>query len=177
MVSSPRKSSIIAQKMSLEEWPKGAFCSNLVQFILKKYFERETVEHRWRNINERLQIKKDKMRWWHYGFFRRHTRLTKTYGQYNITAVSGLHAFDMNANKTKVMIVSKQQIRSDVHILVNKLRIQGVTQCQYLGTTMSDGWDNSQEIKCRNYKARDVKTPLVQFSKVAVWPLLLKQAS
>uniref|UniRef100_A0A8D8SHV0 Craniofacial development protein 2 n=1 Tax=Cacopsylla melanoneura TaxID=428564 RepID=A0A8D8SHV0_9HEMI len=73
-----------------------------------------------------------------------------------IAEVSSSYGLDINASKTKLMIISKEQISSDAQIIVNQVRIERVTQCQYLGTCINEAWDNSQEVKCRIAKARNV---------------------
>lgn len=73
-----------------------------------------------------------------------------------ITEVSSSYGLDINANKTKVIIITKEQISSNAQIIVNQVRIERVTQCQYLGTCINESWDNSQEVKCRIAIARNV---------------------
>lgn len=73
-----------------------------------------------------------------------------------ITEVSSSYGLDINANKTKVIIITKEQISSNARIIVNQVRIERVTQCQYLGTCINESWDNSQEVKCRIAIARNV---------------------
>uniref|UniRef100_A0A8D8T8A4 Craniofacial development protein 2 n=1 Tax=Cacopsylla melanoneura TaxID=428564 RepID=A0A8D8T8A4_9HEMI len=71
-----------------------------------------------------------------------------------ITEVSSSYGLDINASKTKVMVISKTPIDNTEYITVNGDRIERVKQCQYLGTCINETWENSQEIRCRIAKAR-----------------------
>ncbi|CAI6350836.1 unnamed protein product [Macrosiphum euphorbiae] len=72
-----------------------------------------------------------------------------------ITESSMRYGLYINTNKTKFMIISKEDI-TGVHININQIRIERVHKYQYLGTVINEQWDNAEEIKCRIGKARDV---------------------
>ncbi|KAL4120153.1 hypothetical protein QTP88_012884 [Uroleucon formosanum] len=72
-----------------------------------------------------------------------------------ITEASMRYGLDINTNKTKFMIISKEDI-TGVHLSINQSRIERVHKYQYLGTVINDQWDNAEEIKCRIGKARSV---------------------
>ncbi|KAL1458712.1 hypothetical protein WDU94_008838 [Cyamophila willieti] len=72
-----------------------------------------------------------------------------------VVEVSAQYGLEMNTSKTKLLIVSKENI-SGAHLYVNQSRIERVSQYTYLGTIINENWDNSQEIKCRIEKARAV---------------------
>lgn len=72
-----------------------------------------------------------------------------------VTEVSSQYGLEMNINKTKLIVVSKRNITED-NLYINQSRIQRVKQYTYLGTTINENWDNSQEIRCRIEKARSV---------------------
>lgn len=72
-----------------------------------------------------------------------------------VYSVSLEYGLDINVNKTKYMVISKSQIPQE-HLTLNQLQIERVGKYTYLGTTLNDQWDHSQEIRCRIEKARAV---------------------
>lgn len=70
-----------------------------------------------------------------------------------ITTSSQKYGLDINASKTKFMIISKTYI-PNCHIQSNHQPIERVSKYTYLGTNINDQWDHSQEIKARIEKAR-----------------------
>jgi len=72
-----------------------------------------------------------------------------------ITESSMRYGLYINTNKTKFMIISKEDI-TGVHININQIRIERVHKYQYLGTVINEQWENAEEIKCCIGKARDV---------------------
>uniref|UniRef100_A0A8D8W5N2 Craniofacial development protein 2 n=2 Tax=Cacopsylla melanoneura TaxID=428564 RepID=A0A8D8W5N2_9HEMI len=72
-----------------------------------------------------------------------------------ITLHSNNYGLDINANKTKLMIISKNVI-NDCHLYTNGIQIERVTKYNYLGTNINEEWDNTLEIKVRIGKARSV---------------------
>lgn len=72
-----------------------------------------------------------------------------------VVEVSKRYGLEMNVNKTKLLVVSKEQI-NNAHIKINNVRIERVKQYTYLGTIINENWDNTQEIKCRIEKARAI---------------------
>ncbi|CAG9837704.1 unnamed protein product, partial [Diabrotica balteata] len=70
-----------------------------------------------------------------------------------ITETSRTYGLDINTSKTKLMIISKQNI-TGANLYVNQMRIERVSQYNYLGTIINESWDNTQEIKCRIGKAK-----------------------
>jgi hypothetical protein len=64
------------------------------------------------------------------------------------------YRLDINT-KTKFMIISKKDI-TGVHLSINQSRIERVHKYQYLGIVINDQWDNTEEIKCRIGKSRNV---------------------
>jgi len=72
-----------------------------------------------------------------------------------ITESSMRYGLDINTNKTKFMIISKEDI-TGVHLSINQSIIERVHKYKYLGTVINDQWDNAEEIKCRMGKARNV---------------------
>lgn len=66
---------------------------------------------------------------------------------------SSKYGLDLNINKTKYMIISKNTLPAR-RLIVKNEEIKRVGQYIYLGTVINDQWDNSQEIKCRIEKAR-----------------------
>lgn len=65
------------------------------------------------------------------------------------------YGLNMNAQKTKHMIISKEII-SGAHLFINRTKIEIVNQYNYLGTIINEQWDNTQEIKFCVEKARIV---------------------
>ncbi|CAG9839145.1 unnamed protein product [Diabrotica balteata] len=51
------------------------------------------------------------------------------------------------------MIISKQNI-TGANLYVNQMRIERVSQYNYLRTIINESWDNTKEIKCRIGKAK-----------------------
>ncbi|CAG9834284.1 unnamed protein product [Diabrotica balteata] len=51
------------------------------------------------------------------------------------------------------MIISKENI-TRANLYVNEMRIDRVSQYNYLGTIINESWDNTEEIKCRIGKAK-----------------------
>uniref|UniRef100_A0A8D8Y176 Craniofacial development protein 2 n=3 Tax=Cacopsylla melanoneura TaxID=428564 RepID=A0A8D8Y176_9HEMI len=72
-----------------------------------------------------------------------------------IHETSTQYGLDINTGKTKFMIISKKEING-VNLFINNTRIERVTKYTYLGTSINESWDNSQEIKSRIGKARSI---------------------
>uniref|UniRef100_A0A8D8YBA7 Craniofacial development protein 2 n=3 Tax=Cacopsylla melanoneura TaxID=428564 RepID=A0A8D8YBA7_9HEMI len=70
-----------------------------------------------------------------------------------VTETSKKYGLDINTNKTKFMIISKENI-TGANLYVEGKRIERVSQYTYLGTIINEQWDNSQEIRCRIGKAK-----------------------
>lgn len=69
-----------------------------------------------------------------------------------VTEVCALYNMHLNTNKTKVMIVSKQDTDGQFH--ANGSRLQMATSINYLGTFLNDKWEQINEIKIRIEKSR-----------------------
>lgn len=72
-----------------------------------------------------------------------------------VTESSQRQGLEINITKTKLMIISKSNIPR-CHLMINQKPIEQVKKYTYLGTTVNDQWDHSQEIKIRIEKARAV---------------------
>ncbi|CAG9834953.1 unnamed protein product [Diabrotica balteata] len=70
-----------------------------------------------------------------------------------ITKTSRKYGLDITTSKTKLMIISKENI-TGANLYVNQMRIERVLQYNYLGTIINEFWDNTQEIKCRIGKTK-----------------------
>lgn len=71
----------------------------------------------------------------------------------NVTSISYKFGLELNAKKTKYMVISKNQIPYQPLVIGNQ-RIERVASITYLGTSLNELWDHSVEIKCRIEKAR-----------------------
>jgi hypothetical protein len=78
---------------------------------------------------------------------------------------------DINTNKTKFMIISKEDI-TGVHISINQTRIERVHQ--YLGTINNEQWDNAEELKHRIGIARNLFNSMSASFKSHDLPLIVK---
>lgn len=70
-----------------------------------------------------------------------------------VVTVCGEYGMDININKTKTMVISKNP-NASVEITVNGNTLERVRKMTYLGCVLNDGWDHSVEIKARIEKAR-----------------------
>ena len=70
-----------------------------------------------------------------------------------IVRVSSQYGLEINTAKTKLMVISKENI-TGVNLVINQRTIERVKQYPYLGTIINENWDNSQEVKFRIGKAR-----------------------
>lgn len=70
-----------------------------------------------------------------------------------IAAASKKYGLDINNKKTKFMVISKTNI-PNIHITINNQPIERVQQIAYLGTTINENWDTTQEIRCRIARAK-----------------------
>uniref|UniRef100_A0A8D8SXR8 Craniofacial development protein 2 n=1 Tax=Cacopsylla melanoneura TaxID=428564 RepID=A0A8D8SXR8_9HEMI len=70
-----------------------------------------------------------------------------------VTNISRKYGLEVNISKTKSMIISKEKIEG-VQLIINNKVVERVKTFTYLGTTLNEDWDHSQEIKCRIEKAR-----------------------
>ena len=73
----------------------------------------------------------------------------------NLEDCSECYGLDMNISKTKLMIISKNNIQN-CHITIKGKYLERVKRYTYLGTNINDQWDHSQEIKNRIERARAV---------------------
>lgn len=97
-----------------------------VHSVLRIYFQASTIKHRWRNINQQYQTAQPKICRWYYSIFRYLKGLQKI--MESIMDVSTLYGPGINSNKTRVMIISKQHISTEVHVRVNQVWKGRVTQ-------------------------------------------------
>ena len=65
------------------------------------------------------------------------------------------YGLDINTDKTKLMVISKNRIPT-CHLIINNKRIEQVSKYSYLGTIVNEQWEQSQEIKSRTERARAV---------------------
>lgn len=79
-----------------------------------------------------------------------------------IEMVSRRYGLEMNIQKTKYMVISKNTIPPEP-LIVNSQPIERVTSITYLGTSINSQWDHAKEIKSRIEKAR---TTFVNMQKV-----------
>jgi hypothetical protein len=81
-----------------------------------------------------------------------------------VNEVSERFGLQVNITKTKFMIISKNKVR-DAQLLINNTPVDRVKQYNYLGTTVNEQWDHSQEIKCRIEKARSAFNNMAKLFK------------
>lgn len=79
-----------------------------------------------------------------------------------VTSYSRQYGLEINTNKTKFMIISKNQNTRGI-LLVDKTLLEKVNKYTYLGTNVNDNWDHSVEIRTRIEKAR---TAFIRMKKV-----------
>lgn len=79
-----------------------------------------------------------------------------------VAETSRKYGLEVNPNKTKVMIISKENI-TGVQLTINDRPVERVPTYLYLGSMLNEQWDNSQEIKIRIEKAR---AAFIQMSKL-----------
>lgn len=93
---------------------------------------------------------------------------------------------NININKTKLMIVSRQP-HDNADLYIDNNQIERVNKFKYLGTTLNDRWDNDEEVKIRIATARSTfikfstyllrqEVPLglrLRVVKCYIWPILL----
>lgn len=72
-----------------------------------------------------------------------------------VTESSQRYGLDINSKKTKLMVISKEDI-TNCQLTINQKPIERIKKYMYLGTTVNEQWDHSQEIKMRIEKARAV---------------------
>lgn len=65
------------------------------------------------------------------------------------------YGLNLNASKTKYMIISKSN-HDNQQLVINNKKIQRVNHITYLGCLLNDDWDHSREIRQRIEKARSV---------------------
>ena len=70
-----------------------------------------------------------------------------------VAEVSRKYGLEVNISKTKVMIISKENI-DQVHFTIDNRVIERTPTYIYLGIVLNEQWDHSQEIKARIEKAR-----------------------
>lgn len=105
----------------------------------------------------------------------------------NLINVAGReYGLTINTNKTKLMIISRQD-HTLAQINIDNRPIQTVSNFKYLGTTLNDKWDCDVEIKTRIAMARSAFTKFSKFLlrreislslklrvvKCYIWPILL----
>ena len=71
-----------------------------------------------------------------------------------VSSISQSHGLKININKTKFMIISKQNIEN-IRIQVEDQNIERVRRFKYLGCWLNDKWDPDEEIKHRIEIARN----------------------
>lgn len=69
-----------------------------------------------------------------------------------IARVSKEYGLDINIQKTKIMVISKNKI-DNIQLSINNQPIERVPHITYLGTRINENWDATQEIKSRIAKA------------------------
>lgn len=69
-----------------------------------------------------------------------------------ITEISSRYGLDIKTNKTKFMIIRKENIGT--HISINQTRIERVHRYQYIGTVINVQWDNAEEKKRPHWKSQ-----------------------
>lgn len=72
-----------------------------------------------------------------------------------VIACSQRYGLNINISKTKLMVVSKTE-RVDCRIEIDQVPIKRVNKYTYLGTTVNESWEHSQEIRSRIGKVRSV---------------------
>lgn len=80
-----------------------------------------------------------------------------------VVDVSERYGMQMNAKKTKFMIIFKNR-RMEGQLLIHNRPIQRVNKYVYLGTNIKGQWDHSIEIRFRTEKDRAIflKMKMVQ---------------
>lgn len=76
--------------------------------------------------------------------------------------MSKKYGLEINTNKTKVMMISKERIERIQH-KINEKEVEQVSTYTCLGTIVNEQWGHSQEIKSRIEKAR---AAFIQMSKL-----------
>ena len=74
-----------------------------------------------------------------------------------VTESSRRCAVDINVNKTKLMIVSKNKFTNST-LNINQRSVECVSKFTCFATVVNEQWDHSQETKSRIEKARAVYT-------------------
>ena len=72
-----------------------------------------------------------------------------------IAGVSQQYGLDINVDKTKLMVISKDPV-PHLNLNINGVNIARVNKYVHLGTVINDQWDSSVEVRCRIKKARSV---------------------
>lgn len=72
-----------------------------------------------------------------------------------VTTTSSEYGLDVNHQKTKTMVISKNR-DTLCHITVGQNQIEQVHRYIYLGTIINDQWDPAEEVKSRIGKARAI---------------------
>lgn len=72
-----------------------------------------------------------------------------------VVTISEEYGLKLNVRKTKYMVISKTKNQRTILWADNQV-VQRVSKFTYLGCTLNEEWDHSQEIKCRIEKARAV---------------------
>lgn len=71
-----------------------------------------------------------------------------------LVTASEKYGLDVNTDKTKIMVIKKQQDQVPSSLYIKGNKVKQVKTYTYLGTVINQQWDHSQEIKCRIEKAR-----------------------
>lgn len=72
-----------------------------------------------------------------------------------VNQTSEVYGLSLNVNKTKYMVISKNPIQPGNLLYINNKPIERKSKFTYLGCTLNENWDHSQEIKHRIEIARN----------------------
>uniref|UniRef100_A0A8D9AT98 Craniofacial development protein 2 n=1 Tax=Cacopsylla melanoneura TaxID=428564 RepID=A0A8D9AT98_9HEMI len=81
-----------------------------------------------------------------------------------ISVTSSKYGLEMNIKKTKVMVISKNNIQN-VNIKVNNQIVERVQHTTYLGTIINENWDMTQEIRSRIARSKATFNQMSQLFK------------